>query len=232
MYTNFGSGGWSIRNNSGSNVMYLTNGGSVGIGTGIPDSQLTIVGGGTNGNGIGVSVNSAAGSSIYAQQDGDGWAGYFSGRVNINDNLTLQGRIKPLSISVCRVGTDTCYGKYLYTSGTTESDMKYWYWKTSTKTIEYVVVLALNQCPSGYNLIQANNSGTSYYLAGDCSDEEGASNPYRAAPTNVCQKSTALPKEYTNSYRTTGGACNNSGPVYRAFWTILAAGTNQIYELR
>jgi hypothetical protein len=36
MYTNFGSAGWNIRNNSSANVMFLTNGGNVGIGTTTP----------------------------------------------------------------------------------------------------------------------------------------------------------------------------------------------------
>ncbi|GIV26827.1 MAG: hypothetical protein KatS3mg027_0641 [Bacteroidia bacterium] len=45
MYTNFGSGGWNIRNNSSSNVMFLTNSGNVGIGTTSPAVKLEIVNG-------------------------------------------------------------------------------------------------------------------------------------------------------------------------------------------
>lgn len=45
MYTNFGSGGWNIRNNTSVNVMYLTNGGSVGIGTTNPGTDKLAVNG-------------------------------------------------------------------------------------------------------------------------------------------------------------------------------------------
>lgn len=44
MYTNFGSAGWNIRNNSSSNVMFLQNGGNVGIGTTNPAQKLDVSG--------------------------------------------------------------------------------------------------------------------------------------------------------------------------------------------
>jgi len=43
-YLNYGSSGWSIRNNTGTNVMFLTNGGSVGIGNTSPICALDCVG--------------------------------------------------------------------------------------------------------------------------------------------------------------------------------------------
>lgn len=44
MYTNFGSGGWNIRNNTSNNVMFMTSAGNVGIGTTGPDAKLHVIG--------------------------------------------------------------------------------------------------------------------------------------------------------------------------------------------
>lgn len=44
MYTNFGSGGWNIRNNSSTSVMFMQNGGNVGIGTTNPTAKLEVIG--------------------------------------------------------------------------------------------------------------------------------------------------------------------------------------------
>jgi len=44
MYTNFGSNGWNIRNNTNTNVMFMTNAGNVGIGTTGPTQALDIDG--------------------------------------------------------------------------------------------------------------------------------------------------------------------------------------------
>ncbi|NQU82364.1 MAG: hypothetical protein HQ539_00210, partial [Parcubacteria group bacterium] len=42
MYTNFGSGGWNIRNNSSQNVMFMTNSRNIGIGDTSPDGSLKL----------------------------------------------------------------------------------------------------------------------------------------------------------------------------------------------
>ncbi|KUK77775.1 MAG: putative T4-like proximal tail fiber [candidate division WS6 bacterium 34_10] len=42
MYTNFGSGGWHIRNSSSATVMFMQNGGNVGIGTMAPSYKLDV----------------------------------------------------------------------------------------------------------------------------------------------------------------------------------------------
>ncbi len=42
MYTNFGSGGWHIRNSSSATVMFMQNGGNVGIGTTAPSYKLDV----------------------------------------------------------------------------------------------------------------------------------------------------------------------------------------------
>src|SRR3989338_7829707 len=42
MYTNFGANGWQIRNNTDGNVMFMTSGGNVGIGTTGPGYPLHI----------------------------------------------------------------------------------------------------------------------------------------------------------------------------------------------
>jgi hypothetical protein len=44
MYTNFGSAGWDIRNNSSVNVMFMTDAGNVGIGTTAPSRKLEVKG--------------------------------------------------------------------------------------------------------------------------------------------------------------------------------------------
>lgn len=51
MYTNFGSAGWNIRNNSSVNVMFMQNGGNVGIGTTGPGYRLDVQGGQINTSG-------------------------------------------------------------------------------------------------------------------------------------------------------------------------------------
>ena len=48
MYTNFGSGGWAIRNNVSNNVMFMNPSGSVGIGTTNPQSKLDVAVGNDN----------------------------------------------------------------------------------------------------------------------------------------------------------------------------------------
>lgn len=44
MYTNFGANGWNIRNNASNPVMFMTNGGNVGIGTTNPTATLDVNG--------------------------------------------------------------------------------------------------------------------------------------------------------------------------------------------
>jgi len=44
-YLNYGSGGFNIRNNTSTTIMFLTNGGNVGIGTQSPGVKLDVVGG-------------------------------------------------------------------------------------------------------------------------------------------------------------------------------------------
>ncbi|MCL5011194.1 MAG: hypothetical protein M1127_03250 [Patescibacteria group bacterium] len=44
MYTNYGSGGWNIRNSSSVSTMFMTNAGNVGIGTASPTAKLEVAG--------------------------------------------------------------------------------------------------------------------------------------------------------------------------------------------
>ncbi|MFA6198268.1 MAG: tail fiber domain-containing protein [Patescibacteria group bacterium] len=63
MYTNFGSGGWNIRNNSSTNVMYMLNGGQVGIGNTSPASLLTVSATGASGYTVNNTVSAYNNSS-------------------------------------------------------------------------------------------------------------------------------------------------------------------------
>jgi len=51
MYTNYGSAGWNIRNNASTPVMFMANGGNVGIGTVSPGYKLDVQGGQANASG-------------------------------------------------------------------------------------------------------------------------------------------------------------------------------------
>ena len=92
MYTNFGSGGWNIRNNSSGSVMFMQSSGNVGIGTAGPGSLLELYnptassnqpfltignGGGGAGNQVGVNFfpwrgrSGGAAAQIYGIDDGN-----------------------------------------------------------------------------------------------------------------------------------------------------------------
>ena len=69
MYTNFGANGWSIRNNTSNNVMFMKNDGNVGIGTVNPATKLDIIGNNTGVGGMRIkTVSSGANTSPVAVQ--------------------------------------------------------------------------------------------------------------------------------------------------------------------
>jgi hypothetical protein len=62
--------------------------GDVGIGTIAPVAKLGVGGVGSAGDAIAAYANSSK-SALYAEQSGSGFAGSFSGKVNITNNLNM-----------------------------------------------------------------------------------------------------------------------------------------------
>ncbi len=135
--------------------------------TAIPSSKLLVSNGiagnaGDPNNAISALANTT-GSALYAQQNNpDGFAGYFSGRLAVAGQISLNGIDKDeWGIKVCPVGSNSgCLGRYLFTApntGQTLANLQYNYLKESTMTITPVNVFTqytnpTPTCPSGYTL--------------------------------------------------------------------------------
>lgn len=151
------------------NGTIVTTPNNFGIGQAAPNARL-VVNSGASFTGVPQgNVNDAMGvygnttnSALYVQQDGAGWSGYFSGSVNISaslevgESISLGGIIKgSWPTQVCDVGSNHCYGKYLYTEGTTTGTMKFWY--VNPTTLQPTVSALIYQdagalaCPAGYS---------------------------------------------------------------------------------
>jgi len=181
----------------GRSDLNITGTGKVGIGQTGPNAKLTINAGSSNtGNandGLGIYANNASGSALYAQQDGTGWAATFSGKVGIPNHLILQGRDKPVSISVCEIGTDVCLGRYIYTTGTTRDNtatgVKFWYDTGSAISSSLAYAAGGLICPPNSTEVSADAYGTNYYLNGSCTGAAylvDPDYPYSDTPSQVC----------------------------------------------
>lgn len=162
-------------------------------GSGVANAALTVNNGlggaGNSDDALAVYANSVNdNSAIYAEQSNpNGWAGYFSGKVNISGTLRIGGVDKDtLGIQVCPtkdhpLGVNSgCLGQYLYTGPIINSPtlptadrgingVTYYYWNATTRIIASVPVY--NQftsvgtiCSSGYTKTTRCTSGAS----GDC----------------------------------------------------------------
>ncbi len=155
------------------------NGGNVGIGNITPAGKFVVnnnlAGDGSSGDAIAAYANTT-GSALYAQQNNaGGWAGYFSGNVNITGTLTLGGVLKPTpGIQVCQVGSSACLGQYLYTTGSTHADLNYWYVNSANTPTAALVYSNATTCPGGFTgpLDRSTSSGLSYYEGAACSGPE------------------------------------------------------------
>jgi len=105
----------------GTNLCISTSTGLVGIGAMTPNSKLQVFGGGgSSGNSIASYANSNY-SALYAEQLGVGYAGYFSGKVGVTANLTVNSLSSCLNLKTDASGLLKCNTDvYL----TTESDPK------------------------------------------------------------------------------------------------------------
>lgn len=70
MYTNFGTNGWNIRNNTSNNVMFMTNTGNVGIGTTNPTAKLDVEGT-VKATGLQIPTNAAANKVLTSDASGN-----------------------------------------------------------------------------------------------------------------------------------------------------------------
>jgi hypothetical protein len=84
MYINYGTGGFNIRNNGSATTMFMTNAGSVGIGTSAPGARLHVEGGSIiNGyNNFNTSLDATAGNMSIGQQTAIG-----NVKLNVNSNV-------------------------------------------------------------------------------------------------------------------------------------------------
>lgn len=206
---------------------------------------------GSSGDAIAAFANSAN-AAVYAQQDGTGYAGYFSGKASITGNLYLGGRLKPQAVQVCQVGTDTCLGRYYYTTGTSKdpaspSTIKLFYETTSATSTTLGSVTAFTTGPSVPDcepngiLIQRNDPPLpqSQYNVSNCSGTLvnefvfAGTAPY-GSPEYLCRSKTSTVINIL-SYRDSLGCVNVNQPnrtVYALDVPVLKPTYNPAYELR
>lgn len=110
-------------------------------------------------------------SAVYAQQNNvAGYAGYFSGRVNITGDLIYKGRLKPTpGLQVCEISSDTCLGKYLWTLNPNTTTAQYCYYTSPSAGVPATCVnvfspTSVPTCSSGV-LRQRSPSGSSYWIS-------------------------------------------------------------------
>lgn len=193
------------------------------------------------------------GSAIYAQQNNAaGYAGYFSGRVNITGDVVYKGRLKPTpGIQVCQVGTDNCLGRYVYTSGTGPT-AQYCYERPSVPTfpitcVNIFVSFTSQSCAgSTIGIPRSTTNGQSYFSQANCGgaeyvnkgDYETGSRPYGTGLACI-DLGTTYPLTPVTQKNTAGGNnCQNyPGGGFTSLYRITApSGTettySQDYELR
>ncbi len=230
------------------------NGGNVGIGNITPAGKFVVnnnlAGNGSSGDAIAAYANTT-GSALYAQQNNaSGWAGYFSGRVNVTSSITLGGRAKSTwRIEVCQVGSDTCLGQYTISkeNGAGLTDDQYCYFRASDDTIQCVNIYNLidHYCSGTNTPVERATSGISYFEVGSCTGEEytlatpwgdgivGGS--YPDAGTWVCITSALSSVAWASTGGPAPTSCtiNNSGSGSRKAVTGNAAPNfTPVYELR
>jgi len=231
------------------NGNFSTRSASLGSATAVAPSAKLVVNNGVAGGVPGSNLDAVAtyanttGSAIYAQQSNtEGWAGYFSGRINITGSLTMGGVDKAvLGIQVCPTENNSlgvnsgCLGQYLYsgpdpvtppTATIAGNGLRYYYWKESTATIESVLAFSqftnpTTTCAAGYTKTTRCTSGgegcISYFTFAGCSANDGEymlnSVTKPYGTGEVCVRDTSN-VILVDSYRSpaTGGACTTVAP--------------------
>ncbi|MEK7637420.1 MAG: hypothetical protein AAB402_03505 [Patescibacteria group bacterium] len=242
------------------NLILAKNGGNIGIGgVTAPAGKLVVnnnlAGTGSSGDAIAAYAN-GDNSAVYGQQAGAGWAGYFSGKVNVTDSIVLGNRSKGIwQVQVCKANSDECLGQYLYSvdvsgAGTNDQKLataKYCFDKASSPApfVDCVLVYTASTatyCPNGYDPISRCTSGavndcTSYYTDGCNGDFEyvlGGTSPYGSG--TVCKANTqnniTLNSRKNSSSAPGCAVVDITQSMYRIRPQITATGYAPAYELR
>lgn len=237
---------------SGAEKVTIQQTGSVGIGLNglaTPLAKLAVNNGATGSGsaGDGVAIYSNTGNStLYAQQNGAGWAGYFSGRV-FATSLTLGNLTKSSwPIQVCDTASNACLGPYLYATGTTTSNLTFFYY-AGGNTISPVAAFYVSDgttCAAGTNTVTGSAAGRTYYDENDCGGDATVTSPngipyVTSAPTRRCIDPNPVslsPVPYKSySYEDNiGVGCHvvqTNGTFYYVNG-VAPAGTTRRYELR
>lgn len=179
--------------------------------------------------------------------NGISYAGYFEGPTAVTGDLYYKGRLKPMpGLQVCQIGSDTCLGQYLYTSGsardTSGSGLRYNY--DNGSSVQSVLVYVLNGstptcsvCGSNWQVVTRSVANTSYWSQAGCGGAEyvlAGQSPTGSGQT--CRDNTT---DYSaNFYPQTGASCSGSVVANNTFKRVnnncltSANSYGAVYELR
>lgn len=180
-------------------------------------------------------------NTIYAQNASlSGFAGYFQGRVTIAGNLYLGGRLKPVTLNVCQVGTDNCLGEYLWTLSPSTTSAQYCYYTSPSASVPAACVNIFSSAPSNYCiapdiLINRTVAGRSLWSLSGCTGQEYQYPGYGAygsgqACLDVDGPSGVSMTNYTSSSGCTAGGLVSSG--FKVAGVLTQNIFSQAYELR
>jgi len=248
-----GTGGLSVYSGGAANTQQSQiggtgntwfNAGNVGIGNTTPTGKLVVnnnlAGNGSAGDGVSIYANTIN-SAVYAQQNNaTGWSGYFSGRVNITGSLILGGRLKPVTINVCQVGTDTCLGEYLWTLNPSTTSAQYCYYTSPSASVPAACVNVFSGVPTNYCtapdiLINRTVAGRSLWSLSGCTGQEYQYPGYGAYGSGQACLDVDGPSGLSFTSYTSSGGCNVGGSVlsgYKVTGVLTQNTYSQAYELR
>jgi len=130
MYTNFGSAGWNIRNSSSTSVMFMQNGGNVGIGTTTPAghaaSRKALIVADTTNDALFEIWGSASGKSLFQSVGGSTYvgnlaAGTGAGNLFLTYGAGTTGLFLNGTTGNAGIGTTNPAGYKLYVNGSAYS---------------------------------------------------------------------------------------------------------------